>query len=78
MMALIQFHDTLHGFRTGRGTGNAFLEANLIQQLTNMMEEVLQKILLNLHESYHALDRNKLLNILVLYGVGPWVLHNLR
>ena len=37
----MQYHDTLHGFRTGRGIGTASLEAKLIQQLTAMREEFL-------------------------------------
>ena len=32
----IQFHDALHGFRMGRGTGNATLQAKLLQQLISM------------------------------------------
>ena len=32
----ISYHDMLHGFWEGRGTGTATLEANLIQQLTAM------------------------------------------
>ena len=32
----ITFHDVLHGFRAGRGTGNATLEAKLLQQLAAM------------------------------------------
>ena len=32
----IQFYNTLHGFRMGRGTGTASLEAKLLQQLMAM------------------------------------------
>ena len=32
----ITYHDVLHGFRAGRGTGTATLEAKLIQQLASM------------------------------------------
>ena len=32
----IQFHDTLHGFRTGRGTGSASLQDKLLQQLMDL------------------------------------------
>ena len=34
----ITFHDVLHGFREGHGTGTATLEANLLQQLAAMRE----------------------------------------
>ena len=36
----ITFHDVLHGFLAGRGTGTATLEAKLLQQLAAMREEV--------------------------------------
>ena len=32
----ITYHDALDGFRAGRGTGTATLEANLLQQLAAM------------------------------------------
>ena len=35
-MAAIQFHNTLRGFCTGRGTGTAYLEANLLQELLDL------------------------------------------
>ena len=34
----ITYHDALHGFRAGRGTGTATLEAKLLQQLAAMRE----------------------------------------
>ena len=37
----ITYHDFLHGFWAGRGTGTATLEAELLQQLAAMREEVL-------------------------------------
>ena len=36
LTAEIKFHDALHGFREGRGTGTATLEAKLLQQLAAM------------------------------------------
>ena len=36
--AVIQLHDTLHGFRTVRSTGTIFLEVNLLQQMKAMKE----------------------------------------
>ena len=41
LMASITFHNFLHGFRAGRGTGTATLEAKLLQQLAALREEVL-------------------------------------
>ena len=67
----ITYHDVLHGFRAGRGTGTATLEANLIQQIAAMREEVLYVIFLDLTKAYDALDRSRCLEILEGYGVGP-------
>ena len=65
------FHDVLHGFWAGRGTGTATLEAKLIQQLAAIREEVLFVIFLDLTKVYDALDRSRFLEILEGYGVTP-------
>ena len=71
LISFITFHDVLHGFREGRGTGTATLEAKLLQQLTAMRKEVLYVIFLDLTKEYDALDRSRCLGILEGYGVGP-------
>ena len=45
--ASITYNNFLHGFRAGRGTGTATLEAKLLQQLVAFREEVLYVICLN-------------------------------
>ena len=55
----ITYHDALHGFRAGHGTGTATLEANLLQQLAALREEVLYMIFLDLTKAYDALDRSR-------------------
>ena len=67
----ITYHNTLHGFRAGRGTGTATLEVNLLQQLAAMREEVLYVIFFDLTKAYNALDRSRILDILEGYRVGP-------
>ena len=67
----ITYHNVLHGFRAGRGTGTATLEAKLIQQLAAMREEVLYVIFLDLTKAYKTLDRSRCLEILEGYGVVP-------
>ena len=67
----ITYHDALHGFRAGRGTGTATLEAKLLQQLAALREEVLYVIFLDLTKAYDALDRSRCLEILEGYDVGP-------
>ena len=69
----IMFHDALHGFREGCGTGTATLEAKLLQQLADMRKEVLYVIFLDLNKAYDALDRSRSLEILKRYGVGDRV-----
>ena len=67
----ITYHAAHHGFRAGRGTGTATLEAKLLQQLASMREEVLYMIFLDLTKAYDALGRSRCLEILEGYGVGP-------
>ena len=74
----LQLHDALHGFWEGCGTGTATLEANLLQQLAAMREEILYVIFLNLTKAYDALDRSRSLEILKGYGVGGRVWKMLR
>ena len=62
--ASITYHDALHGFRAGRGTGTATLEAKLLQQLAALREEVLYVIFLDLTKAYVALDTSRCLEIL--------------
>ena len=73
LMTGIKFHDVLHGFQEGCGTGTATLEAKLLQQLAAMREEVLYVIFLDLTKAYDALDRSRTLEILKGYGVGERV-----
>ena len=67
----ITYHDSLNCIRSVCGTGTATLEANLLQQLAAMREEVLYVIFLDLTKVYDALDRSRCLEILEGYGVGP-------
>ena len=76
--ASITYHNFLHGFRSGRGTGTATLESKLLQQLSAMREEVLYVIFLDLHKAYDALDRSRCLEILEGYGIGPRAINLLK
>ena len=78
ILSYIQFHDALHGFRAGRGTGAATLEIKLLQNLVAMRDTVLQYIFVNLCKAYDALDRDTCLDILTGYGVGSRTLRILQ
>ena len=64
------YHDYLHGFRSGRGTGTSSLKVKLIQKVMDTREEVLYMIFLDLHKVYYALEWSRFLDILEGYCVG--------
>ena len=55
----IGFHDTLHGFQTGRGAGTSSLKANPLHQMAEMRKATLYKIFLDVQKVYIALDRDR-------------------
>ena len=59
LTASITFHDFLHSFRAGRGTGTATLEVNLVHQIAVLREEVLYVIFLDLSKASYALCRSR-------------------
>ena len=54
----INFHNVIHDLQAGCGTGTASLKAKILQQLTEMREEVLYTIFIYLNKVYVALDRS--------------------
>ena len=55
------------------GTGTASLEAKLLQKLTKIREDVVYEVFIKIWKSYDALDRERCLEILMGYGVGPQI-----
>ena len=49
--AAITYHDFLHRFRAGSGTGTATLELKLLQQVASLREEFPHTIFLDLHKA---------------------------
>jgi len=73
-MTAIKFHDDLHGFLPGRGTGTACLEANLEAQLAFQSGCPLYHVYLDFSKAYDSIDQGSTLTILHNYGVGPWII----
>jgi Reverse transcriptase (RNA-dependent DNA polymerase) len=71
MSRTIQFDDMLHGFRPGRGTGTAILEARLHLDRSIHQGKTLSQIYLDLSKAYDTLDRERTIQLLQSYGVGP-------
>lgn len=71
IQAGITFDDAIHGFRPGRGTGTAIMEAKLLMQLHSRSDKPLYMIFLDLKKAYDTLDRSQAMRILEGYGVGP-------
>ena len=68
--ASITYHNSLHGFQAGGGTGGATLEVKLLHQVVAFREAVIYAIFLDLHKAYDALDRSRCLDRLEVYGMG--------
>ena len=49
--ASITYHNSLHGFRAGRGMGNSTLEVKLLQQVESLREILIHTIFLDLHKA---------------------------
>ena len=60
----LQFHDVLHGFRSGRGTGMAIMELNLAQELARVDHDPLFLVFLALRKVYSTLDRERFIQTL--------------
>ena len=67
----VVMHDALHGFREGRGRGIAMLEANLSQQMEGLVHDPLFQVFIYGRKAYDSLDRERCLELLRGYEMGP-------
>jgi len=68
----------MHGFRHHRGAGTAILEAKLEMQEATATSRPCFQIFIDLTKAYDSVDRERLLDIMAGYGVGPNALRFLR
>ena len=68
---VVQLHDVLHGFCTGRGTGNFIMEIKLVQELASVDQDPKFLVFLDLIKAYDNLDQGLLLQTLEIYGEVP-------
>ena len=69
-LSSIDLHDSLHGFRAGRGCGTSIMEAKLVQKLAFIEQCPLYRVFIGLRKAYDAMDRGHCLEILRDCGVG--------
>jgi hypothetical protein len=70
----IPFHEALHGFRPGCGTGTASLDAKLRMQLAHILGIPLYQIFLDLSKAYNTQDHDRTLQMLKNYGMGERII----
>ena len=68
---VVQLHDVLHGFFTGRGAGNYIIDLKLVQELASVDQDPKLLVFLDLIKAYDNLDQGVLLQTLESYGEVP-------
>ena len=68
---VVQFHDVLHGFCAGRGTGTSIMELKITQELESVDQYSLFLVLFDLRKAYNNLYLGRLIQTLAGYGAVP-------
>ena len=70
MMSSVEFHESIHGFRTNRGTSTAIINIKLRMQLAKREKNPLYMVFLDVKKAYDTIDRQRTINMLGKYGLG--------
>jgi hypothetical protein len=64
-------NQSIHGFCTQRGTGTAIMNIKLLMQSIQRDINPMYMIFLDIKKAYDLVDRERVLQLLQQYGVGP-------
>jgi hypothetical protein len=67
----VELRKSLHGCRSGRGTGTAIIEAKLAQNLAHLEQRPFFGVFLDLKKAFDSMDRDRCLLLLEGYVAGP-------
>ena len=70
----IRFHDGVHGFRAKRSCSTGILEVKLSMQRARRAGQIYHQIFLDLSKAYDTLDRERMNQVLMAYGIGPRIM----
>jgi len=66
----IDYHDGIHGFRTGRGCQMALFEAKADMEARELGTQTYHQIFLDLWKAFDTVNRDRLLMVMQAYGFG--------
>ena len=70
-MGALDLQPSVHGFRPRKGTGTVTLEVKLLHTLVHQKGETVYQVFVDLQKSYDSVSRERLVEIMKAYGIGP-------
>jgi uncharacterized protein (DUF433 family) len=71
LTSTINLHESIHGFCTQRGTETSIMNIKLLMQSIQRDINPMYFIFLDIKKAYDSVDRERILQLLQQYGVGP-------